>query len=63
MGTDFNKWEKQAKDLLKAAEDDDKAEKERSNKALGLEEGKVEGPSVAKSKEEMDKMKEHTKER
>lgn len=55
--TDFKSWNKKANDLVKDDKEEEEREKEISNKALGLKEGEVEGPPVAKLKEQMDEMK------
>ena len=52
--TDFKGWEKKAKDLVDEDKKEEEREKEENNKALGLKEGEVEGPPVAKLKEQME---------
>lgn len=61
--TDFRTWDKKAQDLCKEAEEEEKREKEEANKALGLKEGEVEGPPVAKHKDEQKNMKQLSSEK
>lgn len=61
--TDFQGWDKKAKEILKEDSEDEKEQKKASDAALGIKEGAVEGPPVAKAQKEKEEMEKLTKER
>ncbi|CAD7945624.1 unnamed protein product [Amoebophrya sp. A120] len=55
--TDFVTWEKKAKNLVDECEKQEEAEKDASNKDLGIDPDRVEGPPVAAARQQLQELK------
>jgi len=60
--TDYNKWDKKARDVVKEIEEEDEREKAECDKALGLTEG-MKGPPTEKAEKELKELNNHSEEK